>query len=106
MDLNFTTPRGYSRGEILQYRAQWRRNRSNPSPCESLIGAAFISSTERYFSTATLLVPQVELLLQSRRILVIQRPDRVLLEAVQRLGSRHPDGDSLDRHDHRFDRLE
>ena len=85
-DLNFITPRGYTRGASIQYRAQCLRNRSNPFPRETVTGAAFISSPERYFSTAKLLRLHIEMLPQSLRILSIQRPNRILLEPVQRTG--------------------
>ena len=70
---------------IFQNLAQCRRNRSNPFERDTLMGAAFISSADRNFSTAKLLVLQVELPLQGLGVLPIQGTQGVLLQA-ERLG--------------------
>ena len=90
-DRNFITPRGYTRGARAQYLAQCRRNRSNPSPREAFTGAAFISSPERYFSTANLLILQVEVLFQSLGVRAIHGTRVARLEMLSP-HSFEPDG--------------
>jgi hypothetical protein len=99
-DRNFMTPRGYFRGARAQYLAQWRRNLSNPSLREALTGAAFISSAERYFSTAILFVIQTELLFEPLSVRMIQRPDGVSLEPVKRMRCRNRNLNPFNLHDH------
>jgi hypothetical protein len=94
------TPRGYFRGARAQYLAQWRRNLSNPSLREALTGAAFISSAERYFSTAILFVIQTELLFEPLSVRMIQRPDGVSLEPVKRMRCRNRNLNPFNLHDH------
>lgn len=83
-DLKRITPRGYLRGASFQNLAQCLTNRSNPSSALLRIGAAFISSIERYLSTDTLLLLEIELLPQCYSVSMVQRTNRGALELIQR----------------------